>query len=595
MSIQRGVIEPMRSWMRPTLTRKFIALLLGFLLLQGVQLGGGILGLYHLDEQGELINRAWQQRTQLTTMVLQARVLLEYESPNDDLLSDWALALVHYDRFLDSLEQFLHSRQERLISPLGRKSAIHRLRSLRNDWQGQLRPLADDLDRVPIADRQRLVNAIELVVPAQLAELDALIHQLEENMRVDTRRLAYFQTVVLALSLLLGIVGLVMARRIVTLPMARLIDATRAIADGAYDRRIAVRSHDEIGILGATFNQMASAVGEHTARIAALNEAAVRITAAQSIDDLLRQILAGGRALADTSLAVIGLYDPDQDAITHWAQRRFDSATEEQPDEVVRDYARQLLMEKIDAPRQAAVHASTTLADWARTAGVQTCLCLPLLGSRGALGMMMFFRAGEGEYSITESDLLASLSRIAAGAVETTQLRHKAQALATTDSLTGLANRRLFNERLADEFQRAKRYHGTLSLLMVDIDRFKAVNDRYGHLAGDEVLKQLARILARAMRDVDSAARYGGEEFAAILPQTDQAGALVIAERVRTTVQESRFDLGTGDAIRVTVSIGVGVLDHALERPEELTARADTGLYRAKKSGRNRVEIGEEA
>ena len=158
------------------------------------------------------------------------------------------------------------------------------------------------------------------------------------------------------------------------------------------------------------------------------------------------------------------------------------------------------------------------------------------------------------------------------------------EALATEDGLTGLKNHRAFQERLEEEVVRATRYGTPLSLVLLDVDHFKRFNDRWGHPAGDGVLRDVARLLRQNARGTDLAARYGGEEFVLILPQTSQAGALVIAERVRRAVENATWDKET-----VTASFGVACLSLDTGDGAELVARADRSLYQAKEEGRNQV------
>lgn len=163
--------------------------------------------------------------------------------------------------------------------------------------------------------------------------------------------------------------------------------------------------------------------------------------------------------------------------------------------------------------------------------------------------------------------------------------------LSITDGLTGLANRRRFDDVIAREWRRTRRAGSTLALLMIDADRFKQLNDKFGHIRGDEVLKAIARVIDGSIRRPgDMAARYGGEEFVAILPDTDAGGAAMIAEKIRRSVE-----LGAGEAVEpstVTVSIGVSVARPTGDETEsDLIAAADHALYRAKETGRNRVVV----
>jgi two-component system cell cycle response regulator len=163
------------------------------------------------------------------------------------------------------------------------------------------------------------------------------------------------------------------------------------------------------------------------------------------------------------------------------------------------------------------------------------------------------------------------------------------------DDKTGLYNFRFFMERLNEEFKRARRYGNRLTLAMLDIDYFKAVNDRHGHPAGDRVLREFGEIMVRSARETDLIARYGGEEFAALLPQTTAVHGQRLAERIRRVTEGFRFrgSDGPGPVIRITVSAGVATypLNDRIQRPEDLIKAADDALYRAKGSGRNRTHL----
>jgi diguanylate cyclase (GGDEF)-like protein len=172
------------------------------------------------------------------------------------------------------------------------------------------------------------------------------------------------------------------------------------------------------------------------------------------------------------------------------------------------------------------------------------------------------------------------------------RLREELRSRAETDPLTGAANRRRFHQALEIECLRYARNRLPLSVLMIDLDHFKAVNDRYGHPVGDAVLRTVAQLLLLSLRKTDLLSRYGGEEFAVLLPETPMAGAMVIAERIRATIHQKPI---TADGVRVQVSISVGVASQGQENqasPEVLLKTADLALYRAKALGRNRVEAG---
>ncbi|WP_434624098.1 diguanylate cyclase [Pseudomonas sp. Z1-29] len=164
------------------------------------------------------------------------------------------------------------------------------------------------------------------------------------------------------------------------------------------------------------------------------------------------------------------------------------------------------------------------------------------------------------------------------------------QLLSSTDRLTGLYNRGHWEASLKAAYARHQRYGNALSLVMLDIDHFKRVNDTYGHQAGDKVIEQVARLLHEHVRESDVAGRYGGEEFGVVLSDTDAAGGQIFAERLRKAVEESLVQYN-GQDIRFTVSLGVADLSQPANDHAELIARADQALYTSKKTGRNRVTV----
>jgi two-component system cell cycle response regulator len=161
--------------------------------------------------------------------------------------------------------------------------------------------------------------------------------------------------------------------------------------------------------------------------------------------------------------------------------------------------------------------------------------------------------------------------------------------MAVTDSLTGLNNRRYLTTQLGALIEQSRSGHTDLSMLILDIDHFKRVNDTHGHEAGDEVLKEFAQRLKKAVRGIDIVCRYGGEEFVVLMPDTDPQVAFRVAERIRTTVAMEPFRVNRGQrALNITVSIGLGTLESNMSQMD-LTKSADRALYRAKNEGRNRV------
>jgi diguanylate cyclase (GGDEF)-like protein len=211
------------------------------------------------------------------------------------------------------------------------------------------------------------------------------------------------------------------------------------------------------------------------------------------------------------------------------------------------------------------------------------------------VGVISIARRGR-EFSDQERDLFAYLAGQATLSIENVDLHETVQQQAVTDELTGLFNVRQFHARLDNEIDRAERFGTPLSLVMLDIDKFKSVNDNHGHQQGDRVLVEVARVLRRLSRDVDLPARYGGEEMAVVLPQTDLQGAEQQAERMRAAIEGMQIQrLDGGGLLPITASFGVASFPSEATNKTALIAAADAALYRAKRGGRNRVERGEAA
>jgi len=188
--------------------------------------------------------------------------------------------------------------------------------------------------------------------------------------------------------------------------------------------------------------------------------------------------------------------------------------------------------------------------------------------------------------------VLQTLAGELAVAMDKARLYSLTKRLSITDELTGLYNFRHMHDRLHEEVERARRYDGTASLLMMDVDHFKQLNDREGHVAGDRALADLGALLVSCVRQTDVAARYGGEEFAVILPETDVEQAQIVADKVLDAVSRHAFLDATGVArVRLTVSIGVATFPAHAGQESELVRRADTALYEAKRLGRARVHV----
>ena len=422
---------------------------------------------------------------------------------------------------------------DRLIIAAGRRVVAGRP-------AGELSEPAGPAEYIEIAGRKyrtvgtELLSGTErvtLVALAPRSEIDGAVAQLRN-------RLALFAFGALAF---VGMLAYLFGRPIVR-SLSELSDAARAVAQGRFDRRVHVRGHDEFAVLARSFNDMAV---ELQARIEELAEERVRVrdaigrfgTALEATHDpgtLLRVVV---ESAVEATGAVGGLLFQDG-----------------------REAARAGDPESGGSPLEM------------------------LVGEAGV--RLLLFPPGGG-FSDESGELARSLAAQASVALENARLHRRAKAQAVTDPLTELANRRQLEDVLTAEIGRSERFGGSLALVLADLDDFKAINDRYGHQTGDEVLTAFAGLLRRTVREIDVAARYGGEEFALLLPETDLAGGFRLAERIRAELAFAPLETAAGP-IAVTASFGVASLPEELGRAE-LLAAADEALYRAKRNGKNCV------
>ena len=213
-------------------------------------------------------------------------------------------------------------------------------------------------------------------------------------------------------------------------------------------------------------------------------------------------------------------------------------------------------------------------------------LVVPVQRATQLMGAMELYLLQTRQLREDQIELLQGVAAEAAMAIRNAQLYQTQEENALTDELTKLPNRRYMAQRFLQEMQRARRNHRGLAFLMLDIDHFKQINDTYGHLHGDAVLAELAKILNSAKRESDVAARYGGEEFGLILNDTGETGAMTLAERIREKVEAATFPGG----LKLTVSIGVATSDDESQFTA-LIEKADQALYAAKQAGRNTVRV----
>ena len=218
------------------------------------------------------------------------------------------------------------------------------------------------------------------------------------------------------------------------------------------------------------------------------------------------------------------------------------------------------------------------------------CAIVPLICHDRVVGVLNLADKMDGDsFACKDIALIELFSQLVGASIGNVKLFEKIQRQATTDGLTGLVNHKTFYEILEKELWRSRRYGGQISLIMVDIDNLKKINDAYGHRAGDKVIREISRRIKKCIRQIDTAARYGGDEFAVILPNTSLSDAIVAAERMVEVVAHSPTTWQK-EQVGLSISVGLGQYD-ADTNPQDITSRSDQALYTAKQEGKNTVRI----
>jgi diguanylate cyclase (GGDEF)-like protein len=385
----------------------------------------------------------------------------------------------------------------------------------------------------------------------------------------------------------LALTTLLVTTVLVERPVRRLMAGVRQMGTGDLAAKVPVRGRDELAELASSFNQMGEDLGRSieeiqnkNAELSVVYSILERLTKTIDLEELkeiilhtMIDVLGADRVLVVSHLdpqgsgeilmktrGVSRLYRTSHTAGTDWA------VPEGFPSEITGSWLQGGLQEPFLTQD--------------RRVGV-----LPVQFSDRKLALLLVKRERPFGQAEANPKLLAALANHIGVAFENARL----YTLAITDELTGLFSVRHFQNRIAEVLARCEQYEQKFGLLMLDLDHFKAINDRLGHPAGDEVLRQVARSLLRAVRVGDSAYRYGGEEFVILLPEADPVIARAVGERVRQGIEALNISVGEDRTVGLTASIGIATYPDNGASIQELVAAADAALYAAKRGGRNRV------
>jgi diguanylate cyclase (GGDEF)-like protein len=360
------------------------------------------------------------------------------------------------------------------------------------------------------------------------------------------------------------------------------LQAARQLGTGDFTVEVPTAGHDEFAALGDEFNKMSRELAE---RLEELNQERARL------QEAMRRIGETFAANLDREGLLEIVVKTAVDGVNAEAGRASVRQSATAPLEQVTHMGR--VEELEEAIRAAEANVLETGEPCEANVDGVAALSHPLrLGDepQGRVSGVVSVARSNRAFTSPERELFDYLAEQAAVSIENVGLHETVERQAVTDELTGLFNRRRFQEAMVTEVERSRRFGQAVGLVLLDLDDFKAVNDTYGHQQGDLVLREVARVLRERSPSTDEPARYGGEELAVVLPGTDLEGAYNLAERVRAGIEELVLPLLEGDGeLRVTASFGVATLPGSADDIRGLVAAADEALYRAKRAGKNRT------
>ncbi|HYY81655.1 MAG TPA: diguanylate cyclase, partial [Actinomycetes bacterium] len=431
--------------------------------------------------------------------------------------------------------------------------------------------------------------------PGEPARLLVSVPAAATTAGLDPRLLLVLLLLLLGVALVATVLGAV-AARLVSRPLGELAEQARAITRGDFARQPpAVRSGGEVGELARAFDSMRVELGQYLAALRASRDELARsmsrlgdtLTSTHDLPKLLAVILEAAvqaRRARAGSLLLLG-----QDRTVLHRQAVCGLAEDEVDEHIPVGLG---VAGSVAATGRPVVLAS--LADGGGRAAeppAATQVSVPLLIQGRILGVLSLYdHEGGTPFTLEDAAALTAFAVQAAVAIENVELHAEAERLSVTDPLTGTWNYRYFERRFEQEIERSRRFGRVLALLMIDLDHFKAINDRHGHQRGDDVLMEFAGRVTASVRDIDTFARHGGEEFVLILPETSLEGGLAVAEKLRRLTRGAPFAARQDDpGLALTISIGVASFPQHATAPQELLRAADDALYEAKMQGRDRV------
>jgi diguanylate cyclase (GGDEF)-like protein len=391
-----------------------------------------------------------------------------------------------------------------------------------------------------------------------------------------------------------AILAFVLAR-LIARPLEELTEGARAIAGGRFDHRIPVRSKDEVGQLALSFNEMSDQLNTTITDLESSRDQLQRtvdrvgatLRSTHDMGQILDSILstASDAVLADAGC--LWLFTGTRDELYPALSRGVDQEALDRlrvGEGVAGIAAERGITVKLPAEGGGPKHSRNEPR-------FPVTLAVPLYSAQRVTGVIALYREGGVPFDQKDLDTVVFLAEQGGVAIENVLLHEDAQRLSLTDGLTGVWNRRYLQMQFRQTLASANRFDRPFSVLMLDLDNFKDVNDTFGHQRGDAILIEFSQRAGAALREIDTFVRYGGEEFVCLLAETDISGARTTAEKIRQTIAGDPFTAVGEDPVSVTVSIGVACYPLHGSGYQSLIEAADQALYRAKEDGRDRVRV----
>ncbi|MGH2808156.1 MAG: diguanylate cyclase [Actinomycetota bacterium] len=417
----------------------------------------------------------------------------------------------------------------------------------------------------------------------------------------SSRRVLTSLLILLALALLGTTALAYLLARLISQPLEELAEGAMAIAEGRFDHRIPVRSKDEVGQLALAFNDMTGRLADTVNQLSysrdqlqrAVRRVGETLRSTHDMKQMLQSVVNTAADAVEADVAILWSFTPTRDEL--YASIARGTEIKSLPRLKMGEGLVGFVAERatpLVVPPPSPLQGMPRFAR--REPSFPVALATPLYSQDRIVAVLSAYRHDPRKHFTDEdTEMVTFLTEQCGVAIENVLLHEEAQRLSLTDGLTGTWNRRFFQMQFRQVLATATRFHRNFSVLMLDLDNFKQVNDTHGHQRGDAILVEFSQRVTAALREVDTFARYGGEEFICLLSETDTAGAITTAEKIRETIKNDPFGDGSETPLNLTVSIGISSYPEHGDTFRALVESADRAMYRAKQLGRDRVAVAE--